>query len=65
LVGGDILKDPGALIIEGKAVQEDWTAWSMKMTASLSFRMSDQWPNDSNILHKTWILHNFYFPKLQ
>jgi hypothetical protein len=26
LVGGDILKDPGALIIEGKAVQEDWTA---------------------------------------
>ena len=25
-VGGDVLKDPGALIVEGKAVQEDWTA---------------------------------------
>jgi len=25
-VGGDVLKDPGALIMEGKAVQEDWTA---------------------------------------
>lgn len=25
-VGGDVLKHPGALIIEGKAVQEDWTA---------------------------------------
>jgi len=25
-VGGDVSKDPGALIIKGKAVQEDWTA---------------------------------------
>jgi len=25
-VGGDVLKYPGPLIIEGKAVQEDWTA---------------------------------------
>ena len=25
-VGGDVLKHPGALIIKGKAIQEDWTA---------------------------------------
>jgi hypothetical protein len=25
-VGGDVLKDSGALIMVGKAVQEDWTA---------------------------------------